>query len=41
MKSNDDIWSILHMSQELSCHDMCKFITRLDHNSQNYSKKNF
>ena len=29
------------MSQQLSCCDMCKFVTWLDHKNHNYSKDNF
>ena len=32
---------ILHMSWQLSCHDMCKIMTWLDYQNHDYSKENF
>ena len=41
-----DKWSsdqvpILHMSWQLSCHDMCKFVIWLKHKNTNYSSNDF
>ena len=36
-----DKFAILHMSQQLSCCDMCKFVISLDHQNQDYHSDNF
>ena len=36
-----DQFTILHMSWQLSCRDMCKYVTWLDLKNKNWDKKNF